>query len=181
MSQRRKEKNRDLHHTDWYLAKHFSSADQVLALFNGQIKYAATYTELLQDGLPDVADTTCTNDGDDTGMKEHRDPRPDAIPKEEASPRRDGTNAAADDARATGEWSTYKYYFKSIGLRDGSLFFVMTALSSFFMSFGSEWSNERQPLRFRLTRMQASGFRSGPKMAVMNLLFIFPSTYSWPF
>lgn len=128
-----------------------------------------------------MADTTSTNDGEDTEIEEDRDPRPDARTKKEASPRHDGTNAAADDARATGEWSTYKYYFKSIGLRDGSLFFVMTALSSFFMSFGSEWSNERLPLRFRLTRIQASGFRSGLKMAVMNLPFIFLSTYSWPF
>lgn len=138
------EKEKDLHHTDWYLAKYFSFADQVLALSDGQIKCAATYMELLRDGLPDMVATTSTKDDGDTEIEEDRDPIFHSKPKESSSPKHDDTNAAADDARATGEWSTYKYYFKSIGLRDGSLFVVMTALSSFFMSFGSKWCDDRQ-------------------------------------
>lgn len=134
--------------------------------------------ELLQDGIPDVADTTSTNDEGDSEIEEDRDPSFHSKPKEKSPTKHDATNAAADDARATGEWSTYKYYFKSIGLRDGSLFVVMTALSSFFMSFGSEWCHDRQPLRFGLTRKQASGFKSGPKTVVVNLLFIFLFTCS---
>lgn len=128
-----------MYDTDWYPENYLSYADQVLALSNGQIKCAATYAELLQDGLLDVVDTTRTNDAENIEIEESRDKNFPSKWKENSHPNHDGINSTADDARATGEWSTYKYYFKSIGLRDGSLFVVMTALSSFFMSFGSEW------------------------------------------
>lgn len=46
--------------------------------------------------------------------------------------------AVPDTSRAMGEWSTYKYYFKSIGWRHGSLFFLMTLCEAFFVTFGSK-------------------------------------------
>lgn len=109
-----------------------------MAVSNGQIKSAATYLELLQDGFSDLLDTSSTKSDENTGILEDKDPNSHPEPNGKPSIKQDDTDAAADDVRATGEWSTYKYYFKSIGLRDGSLFVVMTAFSAFFMSFGSE-------------------------------------------
>lgn len=125
--------------TDCYHpAKYFSYADQIMALHDGQIKSAATYQELQQDGLPAVTGTTSTDDGDNSEIEGAPDRSLRTKKTRNLLPEQDSTIAAADDARATGEWSTYKYYFKSIGLKHGSFFFVMTALSSFFMSFGSQ-------------------------------------------
>lgn len=109
-----------------------------MALYDGQIKCAATYQELQQDGPLAMTDITSADDGDNSATEEAPDRGLRKKKTRNLLPEQDSTIAAADDARATGEWSTYKYYFKSVGLKHGSFFFLMTALSSFFSSFGSQ-------------------------------------------
>lgn len=81
---------------------------------------------------------TNTNDAEKAETKQVETVKPPLPEVKEKSTPVDSTPAEADDTRATGDWNIYKYYFKSIGLRDGSLFVVLTAVSAFFMSFGSE-------------------------------------------
>lgn len=125
-------------HTDQVLAKYLSYADKILVLNNGQIEHKGTYQQLLHNGLSDVIDMTNTNDAEKAETKQVETVKPPLPEVKEKSTPVDSTPAEADDTRATGDWNIYKYYFKSIGLRDGSLFVVLTAVSAFFMSFGSE-------------------------------------------
>lgn len=122
-------------------AKYLDYAHQILALSEGQIKSAATYGELLQDGVSEFFTTASANELEDARATDFDTTRAGQKAKRKST-HEDSKSLSAESSRAMGEWNTYKYYFRSVGWKHGSLFFFMTLLSSFFLTFGSEWCSE---------------------------------------